>query len=277
MQEEIFNFFNQGWVGSLIGIVGLIIGWFLYKKNRRIAKPSFQKSSLRLLGGNEDNLPREVTILFKGEEVDRLTKTTLILWNNGTEVLDGEKIVGKDPIKISFNEGDSILSYKILQKTKEVNDFSVSRDEDNSHQLLIEFSYLDPSDGISLELLHDSKKRYPKVQGSIMGLPKGFEDLGIVYTDNITPFNRTPLAIVLRNRKMVYWIAIGLGLGMVVIGLLPQEFRGFFSIDSSEEMRPRASLVMICLGLLYTAMPVLLLWVRRKKYPRSLEITEIEP
>ena len=125
--QEIFSFFDQGWVGILIGAT---VAVFFFLKNRRAAKPSFQKSSLRLLGENRNNLPDEVTVLFNGREVDRLTKTTLILWNNGNEVLKGEEAVDTDPLRISFNEGDHILSYKKLGKTKEANKFSVSRDKE---------------------------------------------------------------------------------------------------------------------------------------------------
>ena len=108
--EKIINFFNQGWVGSVIGLLGVIAAVVLFLRSRRAAKPSFQKSSLRLLGKNENNLPDEVTVLFKEKKVERLTKTTLILWNNGNEVLKGEEVVDTDPLKISFNEGDHILS-----------------------------------------------------------------------------------------------------------------------------------------------------------------------
>ena len=238
---------------SLI-ILGLIIAVFLYKKSRRAAQPSFQKASLGLIGKDENNLPDEVTVLFKERKVDRLTKTILILWNNGNEVLKGEDIVAQDQIKISFNEGDHILSYKKLRETNAVNEFSVSKDKDNSHQLLIEFSYLNPRDGISLELLHDSEDLYPKVQGSIMGLD-GFEDLGELEADDVMPF--TLLERIL-NRRIVYWIVGVIGLMFIVAGLPPQNLPDW---------------VTLCLGLLFSATLVGLL-VGKKRYPKSLEITE---
>lgn len=251
--QEIFNFFDQGWVGSLIGVLGVIVATFFFLKSRRIAKPSFQMSSLRLLGENRNNLPNEVTVLFNEKEVDRLTKTTLILWNNGNEVLRGEEVVDTDPVKISFNKGDHILSYEKLRETKEVNEFSVSIDNDNPHQLLIEFSYLDPNDGISLELLHDSEDWYPKVHGSIRGLPKGFEDLGELEADDITLFNRTRIT----KGDIFPLIGMVMGLGIVVLSLFPSR-----------------NWVMLCIGLFCSIINMLVLLVTRKKYPRSLEITK---
>lgn len=269
IMQEIFNFFNQGWVGSLIGIFGLIVATFFFLKSRRAPKPSYQKSSLRLLGKNENNLPDQVTVLFNKKEVDRLTKTTLIFWNNGNEVLKGEEVADTDPIKISFNEGDHILSYEKLHETKEVNEFSVSEDKNNSHQLVIKFSYLDPGDGISIELFHDSEDLYPKVHGSIMGLPKGVEDLGELGPDDIPPFNRTILERILRG-KTVYLITMVIGLGMVVMGLfLPETWDPFAS--GIKKTRSSVNWVMIFLGLLYTAMPALALWLRRKSIQGRLK------
>jgi hypothetical protein len=48
--QEILNFFNQGWVGSLIGLIGIVLGGLgivSYKISKSIAKPAYQRSSLR--------------------------------------------------------------------------------------------------------------------------------------------------------------------------------------------------------------------------------------
>ena len=281
MLQELFNFFNQGWVGSLIGVVGVLIGAigiFSYKISKSRAKPSFQKSSLRLLGRDEDNLPEDVTVLFKGQEVDRLTKTQLIIWNNGTEVLNGEDIVSDDPLRIAFTEGTNILSYKILKTTRDVNKFSIKKDEDKPSQLFISFSYLDPSDGITLELLHDSSERYPNILGTIKGIPKGFDDLGRVILNFVPAKNtkaKNPLLFLSRKPKLVLSVAILLGLSMVLLGFLPQETRDIILSNNVDDSFDQ-SIVFIIAGILYTAMRLSLLWLRRKRYPKLLEIEEDE-
>jgi len=278
--HDVFNFFNQGWVGSLIGLVGIILGGvgiFSYKISRSTAKPSYQKSSFRLIGRKENNLPKDVTVIFKRKEVDRLTKTTLILWNNGTEVLNGEDVISTDSLQISFTDGDNILSYKVLKQTKDVNNFELLKNEAFPHRLLINFSYLDPNDGIVLEILHDSKERYPEVTGTIRGLPKGFEDLGRVYPNRPVKVKH-PLNILLSRPKLVFGGAIIVGLGMVIFGLLPQEIRDVLVTDSHEnKYRIDQSLFFVILGIVYAAMPASILWIRRKKYPKQLEIEEVEP
>lgn len=278
--QELISFFNQGWVGSLLGFVGIIVGAlgiFSYKISKSIAKPCFQILSLRLLGRNEDNLPKEVTVLFKGKEVDRLTKTTLILWNNGTEVLDGKDVIPSDPIQIAFDTDDNILSYKILKRTKEVNNFRLIKSEEHPHQIMVNFDYLDPNDGVVLEMLHNSKKRYPKITGTIKGLPKGLLDLGTVYPSKQYK-SKSPLVTLLNHRKKIYGSAIFVGLSMVIFGFLPQELREniFNSLRKSDDTMLTEPIFFVVFGLLYASMPVFFLWSRRKKYPKQLEFDEIE-
>ena len=279
--QELFSFFNQGWVGSLIGLIGIIlgaVGIFSYKISKSIAKPSFQKASLRLLGRDEDNLPKEVTVLFKGNEVNRLTKTTLILWNNGTEVLDGKDVIPKSPICITYNNGDNILSHKILKRTKAVNNFSVVKNKECPHQLLASFDYLDPKDGIVLEILHDSEKKHPEITGIIKGIPKGFIDLGIVPSKQNKVKSSLGRSIV--NPKPVLVMALIIGLGITFFGLLPQETMELIATSIIEENESKSifelSTFFIVLGLLYTSLPMYILWTRRKKYPKKLEIDDVE-
>ena len=259
--------FTEGWFGSVVGIIGIVIGCFLYVRSIRTAKPSFQKSSLRLLGADEGALPSEVTVLFQDKQIERLTRTTLIFWNNGTDVLYGEKIVKADPIKISFCSGNTILNQKVIKKTKKANAFSTRMESDKPHQLVVTFSYLDPGDGAAVEVLHNSEKRYPKVHGSIMGLPKGFEDLGRVYEENVV----SPKAIrFVTSRRGLAWVLIVLGVVVAMAGALPPEYRQVIMSRAGSDLP--VSWTIVCAGLLYAALPMLLLWLRRRRYPKSLRI-----
>jgi uncharacterized membrane protein len=41
--------FSQGWVGSLIGIIGLIIAYLLYRASRIGPRPAYQSRAIRLI------------------------------------------------------------------------------------------------------------------------------------------------------------------------------------------------------------------------------------
>lgn len=280
--QEILSFFNQGWVGSLLGLIGIIVGAagvFSYKISKSTAKPTYQKLSLRLIGRDEDNLPKEVTVFFKGKEVDRLTKTTLILWNNGTEVLEGKDIIKPDLIQIAFDEGDNILTYSIIKKTKVVNNFELIKNEENPHKLTVNFDYLDPNDGVVLELLHDSNKRYPKITGTVKGLPNCFVDLGSIYSGKQNKHKLRVGAFLFKYSKIPFGVMIFIGFAMAIFGLIPQEARSviFLNLTGGHESKLiNKPMFFLILGFLYALPPVVILWSRRKKYPKQLECNEIE-
>jgi len=243
-------------------LIGVTLASFFYIKTRKVAKLAYQKSSIRLLGRDENNLPKEVTVHFQGKNVERLTKTTLILWNNGTEVLKGEQVVDKAPIKISFFRQDQILSCKIVKSTNEHNDLSASKDEANPHQSIIRFRYLNPKDGGVLELLHDSKEQDPTIEGEIMGVPKGFEDLG-QYGYGNWMFDRIYL---LDGVMMILSITM---IAMVLSFPLTEETLKLDHIDVANSF---FRLILFCLGLVYGISSAVSLLARRRKYPKSLEI-----
>ena len=51
---------------------------------------------------------------------------------------------------------------------------------DSRNQVICTFDYLDIGDGGVLEVLHTDEKRYPRVLGTIRGVPKGVLNWGIV-------------------------------------------------------------------------------------------------
>ncbi|MBB1400081.1 hypothetical protein [Pseudoalteromonas sp. SG44-8] len=152
--------------------------------------------------------------------------------------------------------------------------------EDATNKLRLEFEYLDPNDGVVIELLHDSEKRYPEFSGTIKGFPSGFVDQGRVMQRKRNNL-KGPLKILLDRPKLVFVTAILIGLAMTLFGLLPQEARdfivGFLSEDSAQKSIEQQPIFFVILGVLYAAMPAFVLWTRRKKYPKQLDVSEIEP
>lgn len=123
----------------MLALIGIAVAFFAPKIFKSTAKPSYQKFSLQLLSEDGNNLPDDV--------------------------------VDADPIRIHFDEGENIISYKILKKTKVVNEFRLKMIDGNPHELLVDFLYLYPKDGVVIELLHDSVHRYPMINGTIKGMP----------------------------------------------------------------------------------------------------------
>ena len=178
--EFLKTIFSQGWISSLIGIIGIIIGLLFYRASRIGPRLVYQLRASRLIGLKEQELPKEAEIVFKGKSVLRLTKAHIVFWNAGKATLDGEKIVTGDPLRLEFNEGTEVVKVRIPKRTRKANNFTARVDPDSANKVICGFDYLDPGDGAVIELLHTDEERHPKIQGSIRGLLKGVSNRAVV-------------------------------------------------------------------------------------------------
>lgn len=268
-----FNLFNQGWVGLLGLIVGLI-GLLLYFKGRIGARPTCQMRSLRLLGKEEQALPPEVEIHFKQKNIPRLTLTRVYLWNGGKESMRGSQIVQDDPLRCEFEPSDEILKAQVAACTRPFNKVTLQTPDARPYCVLIDFDYLDPADGARIDILHTSKLRYPKLHGSLRGIPKG------VIRVISSPMSSFDLALqkLIRKPRLFYNVALVVGVIGILLGSLPtpwlQAVKGMMDIGSKHtppnpisEFRYAA----LAVGCLYALFPLLAMWGRRKKYPAALD------
>lgn len=277
MLQQLFDIFNQGWVGSLIGFVGIVIGIlgiFSYRISKSSGKPTIQKYSLRIIGKEDTEVEDDIEILYKGTKVDRLTKTIIVFWNNGTETIDGKDVVPTDPITFSFSDGEKIISQKIVKSTREVNNPKVSTPVGADNSAVIEFDFLDPNDGFTIEFLHTDTKRYPNYSGTIKGVPSGIYDAGRVIADSM-PTGKTPFGIIFKSRRKIMYLALIIGLVAFSIGFLPSSIYEY--VDSI--VKPSGSSgaferwFFIIFGATYSSLAAFVLWSGRRKYPRKLEVS----
>ncbi|MGG4452358.1 hypothetical protein [Brevibacillus porteri] len=276
--DTFLNFFNQGWVGALIGILGVLIAIYTYKRTKIGPRLVYQMSSLKIIGKNEIT-PEEITIYFKGIKVLRIIKTTIIIWNSGTNSIDGKNIVKNDPLRLEFGEDEEIIGASILKRTKEVNDFEITNNTEQRNVLILNFEYLDPQDGVSIEILHTDISRYPKFKGSIKGMPNGVINWGRK-TDSTEIFTTT-----LFNTMMPKFTKHFLGI-MIILGALitafsvivPYYFEELAKkiIESNNNPNSSIFVFLFILGIFYSTLPILAIWVSRRRYPKLLNVEKLE-
>lgn len=258
---------NQPWFGSIVGIAGLIfavVGLLSYRAARIGARPVYFQRARQLIGKKEQELPEEVEITFNGHAVPRLTSTQCFFWNAGKSPISGADIVPGDPLRLEFDEGDEIVKARVVRTTRSVNNIQVDSPA-KSHRALLTFDFLDPGDGVVLELLHTSALRFPKVAGTIKGIPRGLVDVAgsskIKVLGKIA--DRFPLG---------RWFLIGMlifGVAMLVFSLVPKEIFPESWFEPSQNTR--TSIMFFVLSLLYMALPVLVLFGGRRLYPAGLD------
>jgi hypothetical protein len=271
IMSYIFNFFNQGWVGSLIGLTGFIYAIFTYKKSKIGSRLVAQMKSGRVIGRNSST-PDEIEIFYKGNKVKRVIKTNIILWNSGTKTIFGSNIVGKDPLRIEVSPEEEIISFNILKSTKSANEITITGNSKNA--VNINFNYLDSNDGASIEVFHTDNTLNPNIKGTIIGMPKGAIVDKYGFDLNYAP-NSYKL---LFSKKFILSTApIGLvGIPIFIFSRIPQ-YKGFIDqimmIGNSLDTLYYSLLIV---SVIYTFGPILMLYSNRRKYPKELLLDEFE-
>ncbi len=266
--NEILGFFSQGWVGSLIGLVGIALAVVMYVRSKKIARTAYQCASLQLIGKDESNLPDEVVVTYKGISVSRLAKTMMVLWNNGTEVVDRKDIVDSDPVLIIFTEEVRILSYSVIKRTRDVNGLSLSRFDGVGNILKVDFDYLDPGDGFLIEVLHDGGKRLPVITGAIKGFGEVFAFKGHLNINYLV--GSRGFVDFVKSEEFYNYFMIFLGALFVVMGVLPDSFREF--MNSHARWVTDHGWFYLLFGFIISAPSVLVVWLRRNRFPKSLDV-----
>jgi len=268
-----FDFLNQSWFGSLVGLLGFIlgiVGILLWRNSKIGARPKCQMKSFKLIGKKSQELPSEVDILFKGNSVGRLTLTKIYIWNAGKLTLNGSQIVEADPLRCEVEETESILKADVAAITRKVNNVTVAKHENKQNVAFFNFDYLDPGDGARIDLLHTSEKQYLHLKGCIRGIPGGIKDHKLT----LPAYLEKCFKMIYQNISLLYIIALIMGVAVFMIGLFPDEVLS--ALSSSKERAGtdgfmRFRITMFVLAALYIILPVSLLLSRRKMYPGSLD------
>lgn len=283
MIKNVIDFLNNGWVGSTIAILGIVIGvliaiWSSFV-SRIGGRPVYQYRSLRLIGTNYSAMPSDVEVRFKGQIVNRLTKTEVVIWNSGNQTINGAAIVLNDPLRFEFGNGSRILDVSVLRVTRDVNDFKAKIDPKSQGAVLIDFDYLDPDDGALIEILHNDGVGEPDVMGSIRGVPKGMKNLGrigkvsgilnIMFLGESKIFRRKSGSKSFFIVMFIFGIVFSLAGAFAPNSFLTEAAAGPLSENSSRG-------IIIFAGLTYAAFPLVSFWATRRRYPKALASSDLD-
>ncbi|UQV43428.1 hypothetical protein KIV45_15785 [Janthinobacterium lividum] len=254
---------SLGWVGSLIGLIGLAVAIIMYIFTRQRAALKFHCSGKRLLGLSGADLPKDITVNYRGKNIPRLTRSLVILWNSGEKTIHGSDIVLSDPLKIVADSESTVLSATILKVARSANDFRCSTSAVNPNEVEITFSFLDSNDGAVIELLHTSEDTETKILGTVKGIPKGINGGGTIkFPDFIKK------ATHIFKATQFLWMLLLLGLVIIFLPVLfPEESKNILISN------PQPELLSIYLsGAVYLFIAIVGLYFNRQKYPKSLRL-----
>ncbi len=177
MVNRILELLEYGWIGTLVGLLGIVLAVYFYLRSRVGACLAQQHEEVRLIGGGGATFPEEVEVRFHDTVVPQITSTKIWIWNAGVLTIRGADIVASDPLRVEFDDGTSVLKASILKQSRPVLGTQVGRAPDES-RVLITFDFLDRSDGLLLEVLHSGAVGNFRLVGTLRGIPRGISNLG---------------------------------------------------------------------------------------------------
>lgn len=266
--EKILDALAPGWVGSLIGITGIVAAVATYLLTRRRMIIAYRTRGAQLLGTVEAELPSEVTVHYRGKDVPRLTRSIVVFWNDGERTINYADVVHSDPLRLDAGDGAEILSTSLVKSSRDVIQLGCHANPNCPHEALLSFEFLDAKDGGVIEILHTGKRRHLKLLGTVRGMPNGPKSLGS-FLSRRPAVKQIP---VLKSRRALAGLVVAIGIAIAMVGFINPIQN--FTHSAKELSGFRYFLVVV--GLLYAGIGVYLLWLVRRRYPRGLHAEELE-
>lgn len=246
---------SPGWVGAIISLVGIIAAVVTYMLTRQRTRLAYCCAGKRLLGLSiDDGLPADITVHYRGQDIPRLTRTLVVVWNAGEKTILGDDIVAADPLRLKLRGDDRVLAATVLKTKRDVCQIEALPDASCPNETHIQFAFLDAGDGAVIEVLHTSEERYVEILGTVRGLPQGLHDLGKI--DAVRTFSLPSP-----------WIILAIGVVTTVAGLT--------SPKKTADLLTNPSIVGAGVGAFYTLLGIALIWRNRRRHPKYLHIEEL--
>lgn len=173
------DFFSSQWGMSILFFIAgslftILISYVFYRMSQRSALPVYDIANIEIISVKDKDLFKNIKITYKEEKIDNINKLIFSFWNYGRKPLRKEDIVIQDRVRIVFNKSNNILSSRILSVTKQANGFTITTGEDNI--IIIDFDYIDPLDGVIIEINYTGERYTPSIEGAFIGIEKGFQN-----------------------------------------------------------------------------------------------------
>ena len=167
----------------------------------------------------------------------RVTSSELVVWNCGDTTITGDQVVEGDRLRIQVPEGGQILKHTTLLQTREVNGWRF--DQQAPHCVNLVFDFLDPGDGIAIEIIHSEAGQDLDIAGTIRGMSKGFLRYGPAFLVIETRLRSAPFP--LSRPRLMLWVTVAIGTLIMLFGLLlPELIEMFPSVfDPSDPVDPQ--------------------------------------
>lgn len=151
--------------------ISVSLAAYFYFKSNHTKNPRYALKSTNLVEDFVSKLDA-LEMKYAGKEINNLTITKLIFWNNGKDTIRRLDVASTDPLILKIKDEQYFLDAKIIYQKKPANRFLVSL-ASNKKQITMDFEYIDKNEGAIIQLLHTGRSSKDiSLCGTIMGAGK---------------------------------------------------------------------------------------------------------
>jgi len=271
-KTKMLDYLGQSWFGSVLTIVtflfAILLAIYLFFKARIVKKLSVYPEYETIIDKAPSLKDEALEIFYQGQKVEQLNKTKIYIWNSGNQTIYKKDIENVDPPRVYIDDSTKILQINISNMTRSVINASVKAEE--LHNLLI-FDFLDPTDGLVLEILHTGEDHQVRFEGTIIGIrkklslekksykwPKFCREVILHINNSMFPFFDKTFGLVATILGFVVFLA---GLSMLA------GMNYFRSANAFQE-----GLAISLVGLIYFIVGAIIYQLMKEPYPKKLKI-----
>lgn len=142
-------------LGLLSGILGITLGYILYRKTLRDSRPLYLISEENIIISADAEII-DLEIFYQGKRVPNMLRRNVLIWNNGKGVLLGTSVVKLNPIRIEAIKGGTLLAAMVTISNSNSSQFTSSMT--NEGAAVIDFDYMNSKQGCIVQILYSSSK-----------------------------------------------------------------------------------------------------------------------
>lgn len=167
--KQIIDLMSHPVAGMLVGILGL---FFAYRWRTEV-KPFSTHSYGRWFSAENRPHP-DLTIQFRGADVEAVGWTNVRFWNAGNRTIRKGDFSLSHPLQVSIPKGITVFDAKVIRSSP--TDLAVQIEASTlprsveEQSIAIDFEFLEPAEGFVLQLVHDGNSTWgPRLTGRLAG------------------------------------------------------------------------------------------------------------
>lgn len=260
MKDALLQWLSNPSLGTIVGIIGIVIAVATYFLSRSVYRLSVHKTTKELIGPSDSLLPSQVEVLYEGEIVSKLSSTNFVIWNSGNKVISKGSLETIDPLRIDVASDARILRHEIKIINNPTCNFSVKPDE-SGLSLTLHFDFLEKNDGLHLQILHTGSDSDIDIAGKIIGVKTPNNTFRSIFNSVVA---QTKISIITPLTIMVAFVFFSSILAITF--LFPD------TIESMNKQSAESGLWPLRTALSINLVPLLLMFfLIRRIYPASLK------